>query len=188
MLVQNAHKANSVVGEDRSHLFYIRPALSPAHYLVIILLSAAPFLLASLPFVHSFRFVLFSASLSSPQLSPSPSVLCSILLVSLITLPFRFCLLQWEVRMCKNEQNECKKKDRRSKKTSEKLPAGAAAKYIYIYKIRRSTGGMKLSHFHSQSVVKLVSQSIQTVPAQRLLALNSAFHGCRGGGSTHFGT
>lgn len=47
---------------------------------------------------------------------------------------------------------------------------------------------MKLSHFHSQSVVKLVSQSIQTVPTQRLLALNSVFHGCRGGGSTHFGT
>lgn len=81
-------------------------------------------------------------------------------------------------------------KKRRSKKTSEKLPAGAAAKYIYMYikKIKGSTGGMKLSHFHSQSVVKLVSQSIQTVPTQRLLALRSAFHGCRRGGSTHFGT
>lgn len=45
---------------------------------------------------------------------------------------------------------------------------------------------MKLSHFHSQSVVKLVSQSEQTVPAHCLLPLNSPFHGCRGRGSTHF--
>lgn len=37
--------------------------------------------------------------------------------------------------------------------------------------------GMKLSHFHSQSVVKLVSLSEQTVLAQRLLPLNSPFHG-----------
>lgn len=79
MLVQNAHKANSVVGEDRSHLFYIRPALSPAHYLVIILLSTAPFLLASLPFVHSFRFVLFSAPLPPFVSAALPVSLCVML-------------------------------------------------------------------------------------------------------------
>lgn len=45
---------------------------------------------------------------------------------------------------------------------------------------------MKLSHFHSQSVVKLVSQSEQTVPAQWLLPLSSPFHGCRGRCSAHF--
>lgn len=38
--------------------------------------------------------------------------------------------------------------------------------------------GTKLSHFHSQSVVKLVSLSEQTVPALWLLPLNSPFHGC----------
>lgn len=38
--------------------------------------------------------------------------------------------------------------------------------------------GTELSHFHSQSVVKLVSLSEQTVPAQWLLPLNSPFHGC----------
>lgn len=35
-----------------------------------------------------------------------------------------------------------------------------------------------LSHFHSQSVVKVVSLSEQTVPALWLLPLNSPFHGC----------
>lgn len=90
--------------------------------------------------------------------------------------------------MCKNEQNECQKKKRQKKQENERESARGSSCKTYIYKIRKSTGGMKLSHFHRQSVVKLVSQSIQTVPAQRLLALNSAFHGCRGGGSTHFGT
>lgn len=38
--------------------------------------------------------------------------------------------------------------------------------------------GTKLSHFHSQSVVKLVSLSEQTVPTLWLLPLNSPFHAC----------
>lgn len=80
--------------------------------------------------------------------------------------------------MCKNEKKNEMLKDRRSKKPSETLEAGSS-------RGEEETGGMKLSHFPSQSVVKLVSQSKQTVPSQWLL-LNSPFHGCRGRGSTHF--
>lgn len=46
------------------------------HYLVIILLSVAPLLLASLPFVHSSPFVLSSSS-SSLELSLSLCVILS---------------------------------------------------------------------------------------------------------------
>lgn len=69
------------------------------------------------------------------------------------------------MRVCRNKERK-KHKEKKRRRATEASDRGNGA------------NGTRLSHFHSQSVVKLASLSEQTVPAQRLLPLNSPFHGC----------
>lgn len=142
--------------------------MAVAHYLVIIFLSAARVRLASLPFVHSFPFVLF-LSPSSLQLSPSP---CAFLPrpYNFNNLPYTpvFCCGRWEWGGIKRrgEGGVEAQSEKKNERATEAWDGDGGA------------SGTELSHFHSQSVVKLVSLSEQTVPALWLLPLNSPFHGC----------
>lgn len=143
--------------------------MAVAHYLVIIFLWAARVRLASLPFVPSFPFVLF-LSPSSLQLSPSP---CAFLSrpYNFNNLPYTpvFCCGRWEwvgIKRRGGVEAQSEKKNERATEASDGDDGDDGA------------SGTKLSHFHSQSVVKLASLSEQSLPALWLLPLNSPFHGC----------
>ena len=144
--------------------------MAEAHYLVIIFLVLAPFLLASFSTLLSICFIL------TPFISAALSEVC-------VTFPWLLFFSAVGGKVWIGGKKGETLKDTRSEKQPETLEAG-------ISRGEEGTGssgggGMRLSQFPSQSVVKTVSQSEQSVPSQRLL-LNSPFHGCRGRGGTHF--